>query len=361
MPLQLLSSAPRNPLWLTCAYAVLGLLLGLALCAWGAGALWFQGPQTPALRVAAIGLWCLGVLAAGLWGGWQGRPALTVLAWALGLMALLVWWQQIQPSNTRIWANDVARLLEVHAAPPGPQGQQMVTLENVRNFTWRSDDDHDERWESRRYDLARLRSVDLGVSYWMGPAIAHTLVSFGFDDGEQVVFSIEIRKERAEQFDALAGFFRRYELALVAADERDILAVRTNVRGEQLRLYHVAMPPAAMRGLFMAYVAEARALHETPRFYNTLTTNCTTLVWELARRVGAQLPLDWRLLASGYLPEYLHSLGVLTPGYSLDQLQAWGDITERAQHWQPAPGEDERSQRHGFSRAIRQGIPALPL
>lgn len=359
MPLLLLSSAPRSPLWLSCTTAVLGLLVGLVLCAWGSGALWFQGPGNPPTRIAAMMLWCLGVLAAGLWGWWLGRPALTLLAWALGLLALLVWWQQILPSNSRIWASDVARLLQVQLAPPGPQGQQMATLEKVRNFTWRTDDDHDVRWESRSYDLARLRSVDLGVSYWMGPAIAHTLVSFGFDDGEQVVFSIEIRKERGEQFDALAGFFRRYELALVAADERDILAVRTNVRGEQLHLYRVAMPPAVMRDLFLAYAAEARALHEAPRFYNTLTTNCTTLVWELARRVGAQLPLDWRLLASGYVPGYLHDLDVLTPGYPLAQLQALGDITERAKHWQPAPGDDELSRRHGFSRAIRQGIPAL--
>jgi hypothetical protein len=353
------SPSSGSPLWLSCAYAGLLLLLGLVLCAWGCGALWFQGPGAPWLRIASMVLWCLAVVAAGLVGAWHARPGLTLLAWALGLAVLLAWWQQIRPSNTRVWASDVAQLLQAQPLPAGPHGGPMIRLDHVRNFAWRSDDDHDVRWESRSYDLARLRSVDLGVSYWMGPAIAHTLVSFGFDDGEQLVFSIEIRKERGEQFDALAGFFRRYELALVAADERDILAVRTNVRAEQLYLYRVAMPQEAMRELFLAYVEEAQALREAPRFYNTLTTNCTTLVWELARRVGAQLPLDWRLLASGYLPEYLYGLGVLAPGHELSRLRQLGDITERAQRWRPAPGDDERAMRHDFSRAIRQGIPAI--
>ncbi|RIX71539.1 Lnb N-terminal periplasmic domain-containing protein, partial [Acidovorax cavernicola] len=265
---------PAARVWAGCAHAV-GALLGLALAAFGALALWSHAPGG---RLAAAAL-------AGLWVIWVGASALLASAdprswraWgllAVGCLLLGLWWAAITPSNDRVWAADVARTLRAER-----QGSQ-VLLHNVRNFDWRSDDDYTARWETRRYDLDRLRSVDMVLSYWMGPAIAHTLVSFGFDDGRQLVFSVEVRKERHEQYSALAGFFKRYELALVAADERDILGVRARVRDEDVYLYRVHMSEPAMRALFERYLDESDALRATPRFYQTLTANCTTIVYAM--------------------------------------------------------------------------------
>ena len=264
---------------------------------------------------------------------------------AVGCLLLGLWWNAITPSNDRVWAADVARTLSAER-----RGSE-VLLHNVRNFAWRSDEDYTARWETRRYDLDQLRSVDMALSYWMGPAIAHTLVSFGFADGRQLVFSVEVRKERHEQYSALAGFFKRYELALVAADERDILGVRARVRGEDLYLYRVHMPASAMRALFEQYLDEAEALRATPRFYQTLTANCTTIVYAMMQRIVPGLPLDLRLLLSGYLPSYVQEVGALTAGYTLQELQAQGRITDRA--LRAGPDTD-------FSAAIRQGLPIHP-
>ncbi|RYF76977.1 MAG: DUF4105 domain-containing protein [Comamonadaceae bacterium] len=314
---------------------------------WAALSLHYQLPLSPELRVAAVVAWGLFAIAALLL-LWRGQPWRALLTYGLAFALLLGWWVRLVPSDARDWADDVARHLQ-----PRVQGSQ-VLLQNVRNFDWRSDTDYTARWEARRYDLDRLRSVDMGLSYWMGPSIAHTLVSFGFDDGrggtEQVAFSIEIRKERHESFSALAGFFKQYELSLVAGDERDLLRVRTNVRDEDVYLYRVQMAPAAMRSLFLAYVAEAESLQHTPRFYNTFTANCTTIVYQMAQRIVGGLPMDWRLLASGYLPEYVHDVGALAPGVPLDALRSAGRITLRAQ----AAGADPQ-----FSRAIRAGIPGM--
>lgn len=318
-------------------------LLSLLATAWGALALWFQAPGGRYGRLLLIAAWALlglGALAL-LWRGPAGRA---LLFEALLLAALLGWWSTIRPSNARIWADDVAR--QLHGELDGSR----VTLHEVRDFDWRSLEDYTPRWETREYDLDALRSVDVALSYWTGPAIAHTLVSFGFADGRYLTFSIEIRKERGERYSALGGFFRRFETSLIAADERDILRVRTNVRGEDVYLYRVALPPAGIRSLFLAYLAEAERLRRRPRWYNTATSNCTTVVFEMTRHIVRGLPLDYRLLVSGYLPEYLHEIGGLTPGYSLRQLRAAGRITERAKAADRAAD---------FSARIRTGIPGM--
>jgi hypothetical protein len=314
---------------------------------WAVFALWYRLPLAPPWTLLAGALWVSFTLAAAAL-LWRGQAPRALVAYGVAFAMLLGWWTRIEPSDDRQWADDVARHLG------GRVDGSVVTLENVRNFDWRSDTDYTARWETRRYDLDRLRSVDMALSYWMGPAIAHTLVSFGFDDGrggtDHAVFSIEIRKERGEQFSAIAGFFKQFELSLVAADERDVLRVRTNVRGEDVYLYRVAMAPPAMRSLFLAYVDEAGALARTPRFYDTLTANCTTIVFEMVRRIVAGLPVDYRLLASGYLPEYLYDIGALAPGRDLEALRAAGRITERARQ-----GDADAR----FSSAIRRGIPGI--
>ncbi len=192
-----------------------------------------------------------------------------------------------------------------------------VTLHHVRNFDWRSNTDYTQRWETRGYDLNRLNSVDLIMSYWTVPAIAHMLISFGFGDGGQVVFSVEIRREKIEKFSEIGGFFKEFELSIIAADERDVIRVRTNVRGEQAYLYRIRMPVPAMRSLFLSYVEQANALVRTPRFYNTITVNCTTLVYQMMERIVGYLPLSYRLILSGYLPEYVYGVGGLDQRYAL--------------------------------------------
>ena len=75
-----------------------------------------------------------------------------------------------------------------------------------------------------------------------------------------------------------------------------MIRVRTNVRGEDAYLYRVRMPVSAMRSLFLGYIKEANALVRTPRFYNTITVNCTTLVYQMMKRIVGYLPLNYRLL-----------------------------------------------------------------
>ncbi len=308
--------------------------------AWGGFALWYQLPFARPVVTLVIGGWLLLSLMMGATLARRRRPVERPLlvVYLVAVVGLAAWWGTLAPSHDRVWADDVARM--THGSALG----NLVTLDNVRNFEWRTETDYTPRWEIRRYDLDRLVSVDLILSSWGVPGIAHTLVSFGFEDGEQVVFSVEIKKERHEAFSAIGGFFKEFEMSVVAADERDIVRVRTSVRGEQVSLYNIDMPVSAMRELFLSYVKTANDLLSEPRFYNTVTANCTTIVYRMMLAIVPGLPADYRILLSDYLPDYLYKLGVLDMRYSLPELKAQAYIGERAARAGDTPG---------FSRAIR--------
>ena len=319
-------------------------MLWVALPAiWGAFALWYQLSRVRWVRYLGVALWLLFSFATLIVVS-LGQVASGTLAFAVAFLAFIVWWRRILPSNTREWADDVAH------QTTGVFERGRVVLHNVRNFDWRTRTDYIQRWETRTYDLRRLSGVDLILSYWSMAAIAHVLVSFGFDDGEHVVFSVEIRRERTEKFSEVGGFFKEFELSIIACDERDVVRVRTNVRREDDYLYRLRMPVANMRSLFLSYVNEANELARAPRFYNTLTVNCTTLVYHMMRRIVGHLPLDYRLLLSGYLPGYVHRVGGLDTRYSLQELRRLGRITERAR---------QSDRRATFSADIRAGVPPV--
>lgn len=320
--------------------AVLTLLMA-GVCVWGAMALAYRAPG----RIAAwsISLWSAFGIAC-MAGLWTGQPAAAGSGFALAYLALLGWWKSLSPSNDRPWAEDVARV--THGLVEGGS----VTLHNVRNFDWRTDADFTPRWESRRYDLDRLQSTDVIMSYWAGEAIAHTLISFGFGDGARVVFSVEVRRERTRTFSEIGGFFKDFELSVIAADESDIVRLRTNVRRERTYLYRLRLPRSAMRTLFLGYVAQANDLLHRARFYHTLTGNCTIVVWHLLKRAVGPLPLSYRLWLSGYLPEYLYAVGLLDTRRPLGELRSLGFISARGLAAGSSPT---------YSADIRRGIPEL--
>ena len=308
---------------------------------WGAGAIWMRLPLGEFGRGAVAALFVAAMLAA-MVALWRQQPllsvALVVPLWAL----LLGWWATILPSNDRDWQPDVAHVARAHI------DGDVLTVENVRNFTWRSDTDFDERWETRHYRLSQLQGADLFLSYWAGPLIAHAIISFTFADSDPLAFSIEIRKEKGESYSSTAGFFKTYELAVLAADERDIVKVRSTVRGEDVRLFRLDMQPETVRGLLGEYVAVANDVSATPRWYNTLTANCTTIIYRMARRMDPRIRLDWRILLPGKLPSYLRETEFVSRAVSLDELIAAGRIGPRAAAPPPDPG---------FSARIREGVP----
>jgi hypothetical protein len=270
------------------------------------------------------------------------------LSFAVLFVGLLGWWSSLQPSHNREWIPELARLPEI-----AHEGERL-TVTNLRNFRWRTEADYDQRWETRSYDLTKIEGADLFLSYWSGEAIAHLLVSFTFKDSPPLTFSIEVRREKGEEWSSLAGFFRVYEMAYVAADERDVVGLRTHARGEDVRMFRLRISPEQAREVLLAYVADVNRLAAQPRWYNTIGTNCTTVVYRLVRSVAPgwsfTLPLDPRVVLSGYLPGYLKDIGAVRQDLPLAELVRLGRISERARTI-PLDSPD-------FSRLIREGVPS---
>ena len=278
---------------------ILFFLAGALLLAWGALGLHFQAPPRATL-------WIVAWLATGFGILLFVRPfASKFIAFAVLLALWSAWWSTIRPSNDRDWQPDVANPAWVEI-----DGTKL-TIHNVRNFDYRTETDYTPHWETRTYDTAHLDRLDLFLSYWGSPSIAHTIMSWSFDDGQHLAISIETRKEVGESYDAVAGFFRRYELYYVVADERDLIRLRSNYRGETVHLYPLRTPRDRSRKMLLDYVASINALAKQPEWYNAATQNCTTTIRTHVRNIGLTWAWDWRVLVNGYIDELVYERGVI--------------------------------------------------
>lgn len=278
-------------------------LLLIATTLWGVCAIVFGDSASSDIQLglaAAFGLTGLLTLIGLGFRRWRQRLCLTYLIVFAGV---LLWWLSINPSNDRPWQTDAAKL--AYATVAGDS----VTLHNIRNFDYRSEFDYQPAYYDKTFDLNKLQGVDLFAVYWMGPTIAHTIISFDFGGNDHLAISIEARKELNEGYSTIKGFFRQYELIYFVADERDVIRLRTNYRKnppEQVYLYRLQGSIEDGKRVFLEYMKKINQLNENPAFYNTLLDNCTTAIWFLARINPEHVPFSWKVLFSGYLPEYLY-------------------------------------------------------
>jgi hypothetical protein len=314
--------------WARAAGLVLIWLLMLGAGAWGALALHYWDHASPALRSTLAAGWtlaCIALIAGFALRRWRWKS----LAAFVALFALLLAaWSTIAPSTDRDWEPENAVL--AYATFDGDR----VTLHNIRNFDYRSESDFTPAYYDRTFDLRQLDEVDLFSVYWMGPSVAHVFVSFGFTDGAHVAFSIETRREKGQAYSSVAGFFRQYTLYYAVGDERDIVRLRTNYRHnppEQVYLYRLHGDPGAERRVFLEYLREINELRQRAQWYNTLTSNCTNSIWLLARINPGHVPYSWKILVSGYLPEYLYERGRLDTRLPFAELQRRALINPLAQ------------------------------
>ena len=308
-------------------------------------------------------LWAVAALGIDVRMGWLRRPlaavyALGILAvwifvrrpWKIiftlgGFVLVLAWWFSLPPTNVADWQPDVAVL------PYADITGNRITIHNIRNCDYRTETDYTVRHYDRTFDLAALRTADLYLVTWGSPNIAHTMISFGFTNGDYVCFSIEVRYQKGQHYSAVKGLFRQFTLTYVVADERDVVRLRTNYRtdDEQACLYRLQVTPAQGQKLFLEYLRRADELRDQPVWYNAITDNCTTGI-RAQRDTADRAPWNWRMLLNGHLDELLYARGTIVTNLPLAELKKISNINARAK----AAGDAA-----DFPQQIRRGLPGF--
>jgi hypothetical protein len=316
------------------SFAVVALIMTL----WAIGAIYYSNLPWQLLRTAMAILFpaaCVGVFIA-------IRPfRKAVLIFLAAFAVVLVWWLLIPPSNNRNWQPDLEKLTSAQF-----DGDKL-TIRNIRNCDYRSTTDYTVSYYDKTFDLSKLQGADLFIIYWGSPMIAHTIMSFCFEDNQHLCISIETRNEKGEAYSAIKGFFKQYELIYVVADERDVIRLRTNFRKESVYLYQLTANPAMVRQVLLDYLKSVNSLNERPEWYNALTQNCTTSIRGHTAPY-AHGKISWKMIINGYLDTLLYERKAIDTNMPFEQLKALSFINDRALKAGNSPD---------YSILIREGLP----
>jgi len=298
-----------SPTWLRVLRAIgitiLWSILAL-LTLWAVAALYVDF-RVAALRIPLtliFVLWIIAILFKIKRSRWAAALCLT------GFCCVLAWWLTLEPSNDGDWQPDNART--AWAEMDGDR----VTIHNLRNCDYRTETVYTNCWSDRTLDLSQLRAADLFLTNWGIPFASHPIVSFQFGDNQHVAFSIEARYKVGQAYSTILGCFRQYGLIFVAADERDVIRLRTNYRkDEEVYLYRVKVQPEVARAMFLTYVTYLNKLKDHPEWYNEVTRNCTTTLQQpLSADVNNPQSWNYQFLLNGTLDELLYDRGRLVTG-----------------------------------------------
>jgi len=320
------------------AGVLLVLVIAIIAIAWAFGAVWFDAPFGNANKVTA-GLLAMASAAALVFVRPFWRKVGVIVLLVGGVLA---WWLTLSPTNDSDWQPDVAQ-----KAWADIQGDE-VTLHNVRNCDYRTETDYTPHWETRTVRISQITGIDLAVDYWGSPWIAHPIASFQFADAPPLCFSIETRKKLGQTYSTIGGLYRQFELIYIVADERDVIRLRTNYRNEDIYLYRTTISPAHARERFLEYIHSLNALRNKPRWYNAVTTNCTTSI-RTQHPPNERMPWDWRILVNGKGDELLYERHLIATGglpFSELKQRSWINKLARAADQDP-----------DFSRLIRANLP----
>ena len=333
--IELLATLSKPLRWLLVGIKSLFLIL---LLAWGSLAIYYNLPwESMRLAVALV------FLTVGIWALWYSRTWRAISIFAALFLGVVVWFSSIKPSHDRPWRPEVAVM------PRAFIDGDRIRITGVRNFEYRSRDDFTVRYEEREVSLSHLNSLDFYVSYfWPDSVVAHTFVSFGFDNAPPISISIETRPEIGEGFDPIPSLFKQFELIYVVGDERDLVRVRTNYRKEDALLYHVRTSPELVRRLFLVYLERINELADRPEFYHLLSNSCTINIVRYANLAGRVGRLDIRHILNGWSDRYLYRAGLLDSNLPFEELRRRSHINKVAQ----AAGNAK-----DFSERIRKSLP----
>jgi hypothetical protein len=315
-------------------------LLWLLIVAWGTLAIYYSNLPVAELRL----LLAVSFAIFSIWVLWLSRLENATTVFLAVFIPVSVWWVLIPASHDRPWRPEVAVM------PRAIIDGDRVRITGVRNFEYRSRHDFTEKYEDREIQLSHLTALDFYVSYWREGWVGHTFVSFIFDNAPPLTISIETRPEIGEGFDPIASMFKQFELIYVVGDERDLVGVRANHRGETVYLYRLNTTPEDARRLLLVYLDRINELADRPEFYHLLSNSCTINIVRYANAAGRAGRFDIRHLLNGLIDSYLYHSGRVDTSLPFDELRRRSLINDAARGIERDPD---------FSQRIRANLPTI--
>jgi hypothetical protein len=319
-------------------FAALGHVVEALLITWASLAIYYLPLRSSRRRT----VFAAAFATFAIWALWFDRGLVALMLLGIAYVVVVAAWLSVRPSHDRPWRP------EFRIMPRACIEGERVRIVGVRNFQYRSTTDFIVNYEERLVSLDHLVGVDFYVSYWMPGPVGHTFLSFIFDDAPPLTISIEARQEIGEGYAPVGSLFKQFELIYVVGDERDVVRLRTNYRGETVYLYHLNIPRMSAKLLFMIYLQRLNSLAEEPEFYHLLSNSCTVNIVRYARAVGHRGSFNIRHYLNGLFDSYLYTAGRLDTSLPFEELRALSCINNVAR----ATNDDE-----DFSARIRAALP----
>ena len=283
---------------------------------------------------------------------WQRLFLVALSVVAAEVIVILVryawlWWTRVRPrvpELERQWWSDCERLASVK------HDGDHLKVSNVRDFIWRTQKDHDIRWGEFEVDANQIKNVWFIIDHFHKiRGLAHTMMSFEFNDGQVLTFSFETRREKGDKYHPWDGMWRSFELYLLISTESDVLYLRTNVRKHKVHMFRAQTPEGKEKELLLQLCKRVNELSERPEWYHTLTASCTTtIISQINTITPGRIPFTWRALLPGYAARGAWKLKLIEDWGGYDDTLEKSRIDEVARRWD---GEGD------FSEHIRSGLP----
>jgi hypothetical protein len=200
-----------------------------------------------------------------------------------------------------------------------------VTVKNIRNFRYGpTEQDMRPAYYNKTYDLAQLKKIWFVTEPFNENKIgAHTFLSFEFNNGDFLAISIEGRKNKSQEYNVWLGLFNTYTLMYIAADERDVVLLRANLRKDKVYVYPAKFDSQQTARLLLTNMLKKmnELVTTKPEWYNTMFSNCTS---QIAKHVNELSPgrisvLSWQLWLTASADELALQQGLLDTDLSIDK------------------------------------------
>lgn len=221
-----------------------------------------------------------------------------------------------KPSLNRDWTDDAQVLPDVTI------NEKNISVKNIRDWRYKKDETVSWNYYDEIFDLDKVeKAYFLFNPFGKWEGVGHGFFMFEFSDGKTVSISVEARRENGEPFGALRGAFNNFELWYTWGSSADLFSRRAVFHNEDLYMYPLLIEEETVKNLFIDMAKQTEKLETEAKFYNTFTSNCTSILADSSNRVNpGSIPWTFARIFTGYADNKLYDLKLIPHDKSFEKV-----------------------------------------